>query len=123
MRRLRLALAAVLVCALGLVVRFGVGGVLGDLAGGVLYTVLVYLLVAFIAPQLRPAPVAAIAFGWSALMELLQLVGIAAVLVGWWSPLRLITGVTFVWTDVLAYAAGALLAAAADSLRRTTLKP
>jgi hypothetical protein len=117
-RRLRLAVAAVAVVALGLAVRFGLGGVLGDLAGGVLYTVLVYLLVAVIAPGLRASRVAAIAFAWSALMELLQLIGVAAVLVSWWSPLRLVTGVSFVWTDLVAYAAGAASAGAVDAVLR-----
>ncbi|NQX28165.1 DUF2809 domain-containing protein [Microbacteriaceae bacterium VKM Ac-2854] len=118
MRRLGLALAAVVVLGLGLLLRFGLGGVLGDLAGGVLYTVLVYLLVAFVAPRLPSRRVAAIAFAWSALMELLQLFGVAAVLVSWWSPLRLITGVTFVWTDLIAYAAGACAAWVVDTVVR-----
>ncbi|NQX12211.1 DUF2809 domain-containing protein [Microbacteriaceae bacterium VKM Ac-2855] len=118
MRRLRLALAAVVVVAAGLALRFGVGGAVGDLAGGVLYTALVYLLVAFVAVRMRPPVVALTAFAWSALMELLQLVGIAGALVQLWSPLRLITGVGFVWTDLLAYAVGAVIAAAVDTAAR-----
>lgn len=120
-RRLACAVLAVLVIGVGLLIRFGLGG---DLAGGVIYTALVYLLVAALAPRMRPSRVASIALAWSVLMELLQAGGIAAALVALWSPLRLVLGTGFAASDLLAYLAGAVLAGAIDArVRRPRTRP
>jgi len=105
-------LAAVAALALGLALRFLLVGLPADLAGGVLYVVLVALLVAACLPRLAGVPAAGIALAWSIAMEQLQAIGVAARLVEQWPPLRLVLGTTFAWLDLIAYVLGAVLAAA-----------
>lgn len=114
-RRQCLAVALPAVVVAGLAGRFLLPGPAGDVAGGVLYTVLVYVLVALIWPRASPWRVAAAAFAFSSAVEVLQWTGAAADLVDLWSPLRLAVGESFVATDFIAYAAGALAAAAVDA--------
>lgn len=103
--------------ALGLAGRFGLPGLLGDTIGGVTYAALAYVLIALLRPGWRPLTVGLAAFTFSAAIELLQLSGIAAELVEFWSPLKLVVGSSFVAGDFLAYAAGAAFAAAVDHRR------
>lgn len=110
--RLPFALAAVAVLGLGLALRFLLVGLLADVAGGVLYVVLVALLIGVVAPRLPAVTAAGIALAWSIAMEQLQAVGAAARLVEIWPPLRLVVGSTFSWLDIAAYVVGAVLAAA-----------
>ncbi|RZU64752.1 uncharacterized protein DUF2809 [Microterricola gilva] len=105
------------VVALGLLVRFGVGGVVGDLLGGALYTILIALLVY---PLLALGSVArgrlarvwlAAAIGclFSVAIELLQLTGAPAALSTVFPPARLVFGTSFAALDLVAYACGALV--------------
>lgn len=117
-RRLFLAIAAVLVIPVGLAARFLPGGIIADAAGGVLYAILIYLLVAFVAPRWAGLKVAALALGICVVIELFQLTPIPATLGAAFPPLRLVLGSTFVATDLIAYAVGAALGWLGDRLIR-----
>lgn len=110
--RLPYALAAVAALGLGLALRFLLVGLIADVAGGVLYVVLVALLTAVVLPALAGLPAAGIALAWSIAMEQLQAIGVAERLVDAWPPLRLVVGSTFSWIDIGAYVLGAVVAAA-----------
>lgn len=108
------------VVVVGLAARFGLSGTVADLAGGVLYTVLIYVLAAWLRPGWRPTKVAAAALAFSVAIELLQLTSIPADLVNRFSAWRVVVGSSFAATDLLAYVVGAMLAAGADlAMRRT----
>ncbi len=109
-RRIRLALAAVVVVVTGLLLhRAGAG-----FAADALYTVLIYLLVALIVPRARVTVPAVTAFGFSAAVELWQLTGVPARLADAVPVSALVLGTGFQWPDLVAYAVGAGVAAAAD---------
>ncbi|NQX16364.1 DUF2809 domain-containing protein [Rathayibacter sp. VKM Ac-2857] len=110
--RLPFALAALGALALGLALRFLLVGLFADLAGSVLYVVLVALLVCVLLPRLPAVTAAGVALAWSIAMEQLQAIGAAARLVELWPPLRLVVGSTFSWLDIAAYVLGAVVAAA-----------
>ncbi|SMH44834.1 Protein of unknown function [Rathayibacter oskolensis] len=110
--RLPFVLAAVAALVLGLALRFLLTGLVADVAGGVLYVVLVALLVCVVLPRLPAVSAAGIALAWSIAMEQLQAIGAAARLVELWPPLRLVVGSTFSWLDIAAYVLGAVVAAA-----------
>lgn len=120
-RALPLLGAAAAVIAAGLMAR-QLPGTAGDAAGGILYAVLVYLLLALAAlPFGRPAkalPLAGAAFLACALVELFQLTPWPARLGEAWAPLHLVFGSTFNAWDFPAYAAGAVLAGTADTVLR-----
>ncbi|WP_222928251.1 DUF2809 domain-containing protein [Cellulomonas telluris] len=105
------AAAVVLVC--GLVVSRG-GGPGADLAGGALYAALVHLLVLLVAPRTRPAVAATVALTVCVAVELAQLTPVPAAVVAAWPPAAYVLGSTFAPADLLAYAAGVLVVAAAD---------
>ncbi|MFC8303556.1 DUF2809 domain-containing protein [Specibacter sp. NPDC057265] len=107
-RRRGLFLAAVCVAALGLAVHFLLAGGFGSLFADALYTVLAYLVLAWLFPGAARHLVAWAAFAVSALIELAQLTGLPAQLAVDFPPSRLILGTTFSAPDLLAYAAGAL---------------
>ncbi|PJJ65266.1 uncharacterized protein DUF2809 [Compostimonas suwonensis] len=103
------------VVAAGLGVHLAVPGVVGDALADALYAVLVYLIVALIAPRLRTVVTAAIAFALCAAVELLQLTGLPEALTGLWAPFRLLLGTTFSAADLLAYAGGVVVVALVDA--------
>lgn len=105
------AAAVVLVC--GLVVSRG-GDLGADLAGGALYAALVQLLVLLVAPRTRPAVAATVALTVCVAVELAQLTPVPAAVVAAWPPAAYVLGSTFAPADLLAYAAGVLVVAAAD---------
>ncbi|QGQ21160.1 DUF2809 domain-containing protein [Cellulomonas sp. JZ18] len=109
--------AAAVVLACGLAVSRG-GGLGADLAGGALYAALVHLLVLLVAPRTRPGVAAAVALGACVTVELAQLTPVPATVVAAWPPAAYVLGSTFVPTDLLAYAAGVAVVAAADVLAR-----
>lgn len=115
-RRTVLFLAGVCTVILGLAVHFLVAGDFASLVADALYTVLVYLVLAFLFPKAGRHWVALAAFAVSALIELAQLTGIPAQLAVSFPPSRLIFGTTFSAPDLLAYAAGALAVWAVDVL-------
>jgi hypothetical protein len=88
--------------ATGLGVRSRTGGAFAKYAGDALYTVLVCAVVVMMAPRLRPAVAAGVAWGFSWAVELMQLVGIPTVL----QPLF---GATFNAPDLFWYVVGAAL--------------
>lgn len=105
--RLRCALAAGATLATGLALQLLERTPLVDLAGGALYTLLVGLLLAFLAPAWPALRLATVAYGMSAAIELLQLTGLPQALVEAAPPLRLVLGSSFDPLDLLAYAVGA----------------
>lgn len=127
-RRWPLAVAALVVVAVGLAVR-GLPGVAGDAAGGVLYAVLVTLLVALLVPRGRPVVVGAVALGLCVAVELAQLTGVPARAVEAVPLLRYLLGTTFHGPDLAAYVVGtcaaswALLVVGGRSARRTQAVP
>jgi hypothetical protein len=108
--RIRLAILVLGVIVVGLAARFLLPGAVGDVAGGLLYTICAALVIAVAVPRIRPALAAVVALAWSILVELLQLAGVARALAEIWPPFRLVFGTTFVWTDLLVYAVGAVIA-------------
>lgn len=120
-RRIGLALAVPVVVVVGLLVhRVGAGWT--ALLADALYAVLVYLLVALALPRARPRRPAAIAFGFSVAIELLQLTDLPARLAAAVPVSALVLGTGFEWGDLIVYAVGAGAAAALDGLlsRRAT---
>ncbi|MGP3964588.1 DUF2809 domain-containing protein [Nonomuraea sp. 3N208] len=117
MPRLPVALAAALTIAAGLGVRLLWDGPVSKYAGDALYTVLIYALVLFARPRMRPWAAASVAAGLSWTIEFAQLSEIP-------TPLRLVLGSTFNPPDLLWYAVGAGAAWGAHALwlrRRTAL--
>lgn len=122
-RRPTLAVAVLATVASGLAVRSagagqaGPGGPLDAVRGPVgdgLYAVLVYLLLALLAPRARPLVLGAVAWAACAAVELAQLTGLPAAVVDAWDPARWVLGTTFHAPDLVSYAVGAALAALLD---------
>jgi hypothetical protein len=107
--RLPVALAAALTVAAGLGVRLLWDGPVPKYAGDALYTVLIYTLVLFALPRVRPWAAALTSAGLSWMIEFAQLGEIPAVL-------RPVLGSTFNPPDLFWYAAGAAAAWAAHAL-------
>jgi hypothetical protein len=91
-----------------------VPGVLGDVGGGILYAVLVYLLVAVLTPATSAVRIGAISFAVCAAIELFQLTGLPRIAAELVPPVRYVLGTTFVAPDLLAYAGGTLGAVLVD---------
>ncbi|WP_051275129.1 DUF2809 domain-containing protein [Cellulomonas sp. URHD0024] len=87
-------------------------------AGDALYAALVYVLVLGLAPAVPSNRAGMVAFGICAAIELLQLTGLPAEIVGAAPAARYALGTTFQAPDLLAYAVGVLLAAGVDVLVR-----
>lgn len=119
MRRLLLALAAVVVVAAGLLVHaFAPGGFVGDAAGDALYAVLIVLLVAFVVPWWPSWASGSVALAWCVAVEFFQLTGLPAQWGAVFRPIGLVLGSGFAATDLLFYALGVGIAVAADALIR-----
>ncbi|AXG82848.1 DUF2809 domain-containing protein [Streptomyces paludis] len=99
------------------------GGDVAKYGGDALYTVLVYAVVVFGWPRVRPgvAAVGAVGFSWG--VELLQLTGVPAELAGRSVVARLVLGSTFNAPDLLWYAVGAGLCWAGHTLLRSGRGP
>jgi hypothetical protein len=117
-RRLWLAGAALLTIALGLAVHRWMPGSLGDFTADAAYAVLIYLLVAAIAPRLNGLAVFLWAVVFCFAIELAQLSDIPLRLAEAVPLVSLVLGTTFVPRDLLAYVLGAALIAAADAVIR-----
>ncbi|MFQ4149164.1 DUF2809 domain-containing protein [Arthrobacter sp. LAPM80] len=113
-RRMLLAAVGAGTVMLGLAVHFLVSGDLASLAADALYTVLLYLLLAIIAPRTGRHWLALSAFALSALIELAQLTGIPGQLAVSFPPSSLVLGTTFSAPDLVAYAVGAVAVYLAD---------
>ncbi|MCV0335680.1 MULTISPECIES: ribosomal maturation YjgA family protein [unclassified Microbacterium] len=111
-RRVALAVLAVATVGIGLVVHRGMSGAVGDIAGDALYAVLIYLLVALVAPRWPRPAVAFLSFVVCAGVELLQLTGLPREWGAMFPPIRLVLGSGFDLRDLAVYA----IAVAATSL-------
>ena len=107
-RRLRAvtAVAAAATVALGVVAKLAVPGLAGDLLGSALYTVLLALLLALVAPRLPALVTTGAATVASVGVELLQLTGLPAAASAAVPPAAWVLGSTFTPTDLLGYLAG-----------------
>lgn len=113
-RRLSAVVAVPLVVAAGLGVRAAGAGAVASGAGDALYAVLVYTLVVVLGPRWRPVAAALTALAVCWLVELSQLTGLPADLADAWWPARYVLGTSFVWTDLVLYTLGVLVAVAVD---------
>jgi hypothetical protein len=120
-RRTGAATCLAVVIAAGLLSRrFPLPGVLAEHTGDALWTVAVFCLLAVAMPGRRTLPLAVLAFVVSAAVEATQLlrwqwlVDLRATTAG-----ALLLGQGFQWADFVAYAAGAIGAAAIDRLLRS----
>jgi hypothetical protein len=115
-------LAAPLTVAAGLGSRALLGGLAAKVAGDALYTVLVYVLVVVVRPDVRLARAFAVALGVSFAIELAQLTPYPAWLSSKHVILRLIFGTTFGFVDLAGYVVGAFVAVAlhAAAIRAAT---
>ncbi len=102
----RYLLGLVLTVALGLLSRrVPLGFYAWDKAlGDALYAVMVYLVLALLAPRARPDRRAILALGLCAAIELFQLTGLPMQVAH--TPLRWLLGTTFAWEDLACYALG-----------------
>jgi hypothetical protein len=102
----------------GLGVRAFFDGAFAKYAGVGLYAALVHVLVVTVRPSLRPAVASAAAAGICAGVELFQLTPIPARLAAEHPAFALVLGTTFHWPDLMAYIAGATVAAGVHGLVR-----
>ena len=116
--RTALSIALALVIPLGLASRrFAdhIPAFLADHAGDFLWTVMIYLGLAFLAPRWSPLKLFLFAFGISVAVELSQLIDVA-----WLNkvrqtlPGRLLLGAGFLWIDLVRYFCGAISAFVID---------
>ncbi|MEY9854236.1 hypothetical protein ABH923_003914 [Leifsonia sp. EB41] len=114
-RRALLIVAAIATVVAGLTVHETVDSWAGAFAGDALYAVLIFLLVAVVAVRAASAVVGGVAFAVCAAVELFQLTGVPAYLSATIPGVELVLGSTFQWSDLVAYAVGAALAAAVDA--------
>lgn len=108
------AVAAATTVALGVVATLAVPGLTGDLLGSALYTVLLALLLALVAPRLSALVTAGAATVASVAVELLQLTGLPAAVAEAFPPAAWVLGTTFAATDLLGYLAGGVAVAVLD---------
>ncbi len=101
--------------ASGLLLR-SIDGAAGDIAGGVLYAVLVFVVIAFVGPAASTRRIAAVTLTVCVAVELLQLTGVPSTLAAIFPPTRLVLGTTFVATDLLIAALGTGIAVLGDLL-------
>lgn len=101
----------------GLLVR-GIPGAVGDVAGGILYSVLIFLLIAVVVPAASAIRIGVGAFLVCAAVEALQLTGLPSALTEILPPLRYALGSTFAATDLVVYAVGAVCCVVADRVLR-----
>jgi hypothetical protein len=117
-RRSVLAAAALVTVLAGVGARTALAGTVADVAGSVLYAVLVWLLVAVLVPRARTLLVTVAAWAACAGVELAQLTGVPARAVEVWDPARWVLGTTFHAPDLIAYAVGAVLVGGLDGVLR-----
>lgn len=95
-RRAVAVITALAVIAAGLAVHLVLPDTAAtDIAGDVLYTVLIYVLVVAVRPRLPPVGVGAIAAAWCVAIELFQLTGVPDRLGAAFPPAVLVLGTVF----------------------------
>lgn len=118
-RRVAAVLGAATTIACGLGVHLlAPDGVLSDVAGDVLYAVLVYLLAVAAMPRRAIWVPALSAWVWCTAVELFQLTGLPLAWGREFPPLMLVLGTVFDARDLLVYTAAIVVAACADRLIR-----
>ncbi|MGH1548325.1 DUF2809 domain-containing protein [Leifsonia poae] len=117
-RRIVLVLAAAALIVAGLVLARTTDSAGWTFVGDALYAAMLYAVVGAVLPPSAPVVAAGIAFGASAAVEFFQLTGIPAQLATVVPGAALVLGTTFQGTDLVAYALGAALMAAADAVIR-----
>lgn len=90
-------------------------GVVGDVAGGLLYVGLVYVLCALVAPRARSLVLGLVAGVIGVGIELLQLASLPSTVAGVIPASRYVLGSTFVASDLVVAVVGAVGAAVVDS--------
>lgn len=116
-RRLVAAAAALATIVAGLGVhRFAPDGAAGDIAGDVLYALLVYLLAVVIVPRRAVWLPAVLAWAWCTAVELFQLTGLPLAWGDGFWPIMLVLGTVFDARDLVVYTVTVLAAATADRL-------
>jgi hypothetical protein len=124
LRARRVALFTVpLTVAAGLGSRVLLGGLPAKIAGDALYTVLIYVLVVVVQPDVRPSRALVVALGLSFAVELAQLTPYPAWLSSKHVILRLMFGTTFGFVDLAGYAVGAASAGALHAAVRVWRSP
>lgn len=113
-RRLWLAGSAAVTVIVGLVVHRGVPGATGDFLADAAYAVLIYLLVAALAPRLGSGAVLVVSTVFCFAIELAQLSDIPLKLAEAVPLAALVFGTTFATVDLVAYLIGGLGVAAVD---------
>ncbi len=116
-KRLRLAIAALAVIALGLLTRadLPLPTIVASYGGDTLYATLIYLLAALAWPRWSPSRLALVALGACYAVELSQLIRTPWLdLLRGTLPGRLVLGAGFLWSDLACYAVGVLLGVAID---------
>ena len=110
-RRIRItgAAAAAVCLAIGIATQLLAWSPAVDALASVLYVALVGALVMVVAPALPGLAVAAIAFGFTTAIELLQLTGIPRAIVDVFPAAHLLLGNAFDPFDLVAYAVGAVV--------------
>lgn len=93
-------------------------GAVAAFVGDALYAALIVVVIAFLAPRASAVAVAVAAFAVCAAVELFQLTGVPAALADSVPAVALVLGTTFQWTDLVAYAIGAMLTGAVDAVSR-----
>lgn len=110
------------VVAAGLFIHYTLTGATADFLADALYAVLIYLIVIFVLPRLRPLAAAGIAYGICALVELAQLTDGPTAVAAVFPPAVLVLGNTFAVVDLVAYAVGIASALACGMLPRALLE-
>ncbi len=110
----RVLLAALIVAA-GLAARAFLDGPIAKYSGVALYAALIYAIVSIAWPTARPRQLFAVSLAFCFAIELFQLTPIPARLAEIHRAFALVFGTTFHWPDLIAYAAGAAVAAVAHN--------
>lgn len=123
MRRVILTILAACVAAAGLGVHAAApDGFVSDATADALYAVLIFLIVAFLAPRWPSWAPGAIALAWCVAVELFQLTGVPERWGIAFRPLMLVFGTVFSWWDLAAYAVGIVVVAAFDTIVRAAVR-
>lgn len=118
-RRAVAALAAVFVLAAGLGVHaFAPDTAASDVAGDLLYTVLLYVALVAIFPRWQPRIVGAIVLVWCIGVELFQLTGLPVAWADTFPPVLLVLGTVFDPRDLAVYVVAAVGAVIVDTAAR-----
>lgn len=108
--------AALVTVGVGLGVRAVLTGVVANVGGVALWSVLVACLIAAVRPSLSAVRLAWITLGISVAVELFQLTGVPLALYRIHRLFALVLGTSFQWADLPAYALGSALAGAMQHL-------